>query len=160
MKTLLFRGDFSQHGLVSTLRCLRGRSHSYRLHAVSARLSSTKVDSCYPAKDKRGVRENIFSFAKSGRLQIKELKSTATYICTYQYINIHSQTYTYIYIHKHTCTYMYTHIYTYAYICIHIHTYTYICMQIHTDTYIYIQIHSLINMHTYSYIYIHLHLHT
>ena len=81
MKTLLFRGDFSQHGLVSTLRCLRGRSHSYRLHAVSARLSSTKVDSCYPAKDKRGVRERFAKvnllFAKNGPSQIKEFRSVA-----------------------------------------------------------------------------------
>ena len=160
-ETLLFPGGISQHGLPFALGCLSDISHSYCLHADRVRLSSTKADSCNPAKDKRGVREHIFSFAKSGRLQIKELRSTATYIRTYQYINIHSQTYTYIYninIHVHTRTHIYARMHTYADICIHIRTY--ICMQIHTDTYICIQIHSHINIHTCSYIYMHLHLHT
>ena len=158
MKLCYFLVEFSQHGLPFALGCLSDISHSYCLHADRVRLSSTNADSCNPAKDKRGVRENIFSFAKSGRLQIKELKSTATYICTYQYINIHSQTYTYIYIHKHTCTYMYTHIYTYAYICIHMHTYTYVYIHMHANTYRYIHIHT--NTFTYKYAYIFVHIHT
>ena len=156
-ETLLFPGGISQHGLPFALGCLSDISHSYCLHADRVRLSSTKADSCNPAKDKRGVREHIFSFAKSGRLQIKELRSTATYIRTYQYINIHSQTYTYIYIHKHTCTYTYTHICTYAYICRHMHTYTYVYIHMHANTYRYIHMHTNTCTYKYTHMFVHIH---
>ena len=44
-ETLLFLVEFSQHSLAFTLGCLPDHSHSFRLHAVWVRLSSTKVDS-------------------------------------------------------------------------------------------------------------------
>ena len=61
MKLCCFLVEFSQHSLASTLGRLPDHSHRCRLHAVCVRLSSAKLDSHNPAKEKHGIRE---SFAK------------------------------------------------------------------------------------------------
>ena len=71
------------------------------------------------AKDEHGVRERFakenFLFAKNGRLQIQEFRSS-----TKLYIYIYIHTYIHIYIYTYIDLYIYTYTYTYTYIYIYI----------------------------------------
>ena len=149
-ETLFFLMELSQHGLAPSCtyiwlspRSLTQLSFQCSLSAARQHKSGQPTTAWKKSVGSRKIRESKSIFAKNGRLQMKEFRSTATHTWVFIYIYIYAnrcvdtRTHTHAHTHTHMYVYIYMYIYMYIYIykCnynfiihMHMHTYTIICI--------------------------------